>query len=200
MLARLPRRSRRSCTSTINLFDRPAKQRVSYRDLSLRGALHEDPAPQGGSPRRIDHPVSALASALPSVKSEVSRTGATHASVTPSGSAAPPRDQHDRNNHNGLIHSKHAGGSARTSFTLATVFACFLSLARDRRRASKLLRLSLPIVLGIFTGCGGSGGRRASYDDRSGTSPGTYMITVTATAGSGNSATSHSTTVTLIVQ
>ena len=88
-------------------------------------------------------------------------------------------------------------GSPMT-LALAGVFACFFSfsLGGIRKRNLRLLSILLIIAgLGLMSGCGGS-----SKKTTQGTPPGTYAVTVTATAGSGNSALSHATNISLVVQ
>lgn len=82
--------------------------------------------------------------------------------------------------------------SAPASIALAGLFASFFSLVIVRKRAVRLFPVLLVIfVLGVLAGCGGS-----SHD----TTKGSYTITVTASSGSGASALSHTTNISLTVQ
>jgi len=75
-----------------------------------------------------------------------------------------------------------------------TVFAGILLLARPRRSLRQSLGLALALIfVGVFVSCGGG---QQSPPPATGTPPGTYTITLTATS----SKLTHSTKLTLIVQ
>ncbi|MGB9417059.1 MAG: FG-GAP-like repeat-containing protein, partial [Acidobacteriaceae bacterium] len=113
------------------------------------------------------------------------------ASVTPSGTAASSSTM--------TITTTAASSRNLNPWPFAgggIVFAFGVFFVRDRKRLPNLLGLMLLMlgVGGIASGCGGSSSKT------SGTSAGTSTVTVTATSGTGASALSHMTTLSLTIQ
>jgi hypothetical protein len=98
------------------------------------------------------------------------------------------------------------GSTAATAFneplklfwpaTGGTVLAVlFFFVPRRRRNWLAMMGLLLVLVSGIVIGCGGGGGSSSGGGGNTGTTPGTYTVTVTGTSG----ANSKTTTVTLTI-
>jgi subtilase family serine protease len=88
---------------------------------------------------------------------------------------------------------------------LAVPFAGLLLIGISRRRSWRGTAMCLALgILFIGAGCGGSGGSSGGGGGGGSTDPGTpmgtYPVTITATAGSGSSAITHTISLTLIVQ
>jgi hypothetical protein len=88
---------------------------------------------------------------------------------------------------------------------LGMPFAGLLLIGISRRRSWRATALCLALgILFIGAGCGGSGGSSGGGGGGGSTDPGTplgtYPVTITATAGSGSSAITHTISFTLIVQ
>jgi len=116
--------------------------------------------------------------------------GATTLTVNTSGS------------HYWAMKERHGAGHEIILLALGMPFAAFLLIGTPRRRTCRGAAVSiLAGILLIGLGCGGgsSGGGGGGNTDP-GTPPGSYVITVGATSGSGSSAITHTTTFTLVVQ
>ena len=138
--------------------------------------------------------VSLSCSGLPSLSScSFSPVG-----VTPSGSAATSTLTISTTpTTTSAVDGKLPGAPAtRFPIALAGILAALFSFGGVRKRSLRLLSIvALIAIPAVLAGCGGHGKTTVP-----GTPPGSYTVTVTAASGTGNSALSHNTTVTLTVQ
>jgi len=116
--------------------------------------------------------------------------GVAVVTTAPSTSALLPLQPHDG--------ERWALGLALSGVAGLAVIGSFGSVSRtSRQRMLRRLSLVCVISLGItWAGCGGSS---ASKTSSGGTAPGTYTLTVTGTSGSGSTAITNTTKVTLVV-